>query len=258
MNGCLYITFFILAFVLFVNHRFGVSGFIFIAVFLVIIGLIAMYSENAKKEDEQQEQIKFDSEINNLILKHKNIVVRAYRHTVSETSFGDKNYKRFMKDFEDYFSNRLTFSMEAFLQNNSMTWESMCQQNSVTFPKKVEWLLGRQLKQANATFKTPREYELYCANQFEKAGWVAKATQATADQGVDVLASKKERKLAAQCKRFSRAVGNKAVQEIVAGMRHYDCREGVVIAPNGFTKSAQQLAKSNNVKLIHHDEICNI
>ena len=58
-----------------------------------------------------------------------------------------------------------------------------------------------------------------------------------------------------QCKRYSQPVGNKAVQEAVAGMKYYEATEGVVIAPNGFTNSAKNLAKANNIKLIHHNEI---
>ena len=101
----------------------------------------------------------------------------------------------------------------------------------------------------------PIEYERLCADLFNKAGWKAKATQASSDQGVDVEAERKGVKLVAQCKRFSKQVGNKAVQEVVAGLKYYEADLGVVIAPNGFTKSAIKLAKANDIKLIHHDEI---
>ena len=88
-----------------------------------------------------------------------------------------------------------------------------------------------------------------------KNKWDAEATQGSSDQGVDVIAKKDTRTLVAQCKRFIKPVGNKAVQEIVAGMKYYEATEGVVIAPNGFTNSAKNLAEANNIKLIHHSEI---
>ena len=69
---------------------------------------------------------------------------------------------------------------------------------------------------------------------------------------IDVIAKKDTRTLVAQCKRFMKPVGNKAVQEIVAGMKYYEATEGVVIAPNGYTNSAKNLAEANNIKLIHH------
>ena len=74
-------------------------------------------------------------------------------------------------------------------------------------------------------------------------------------QGVDVIAKKDDIKLVAQCKKFTKAVGNKAVQEIVAGIKYYQADIGIVIAPNGFTKSAEKLAEANKIKLIHHSQI---
>ena len=101
----------------------------------------------------------------------------------------------------------------------------------------------------------PYEYERFCSNEFIKHGWESKATQGTADQGIDVLASRNKKTLAVQCKKYAKPVGNKAVQEVVAGKTHYKADHAMVIAPNGFTNSAKKLAESNNVMLIHHSEI---
>lgn len=104
----------------------------------------------------------------------------------------------------------------------------------------------------------PYEYEHFCAEQFNNNNWKAKATQGSSDQGVDVIATKNNITLVAQCKRFKKPVGNKAVQEVVAGMKYYQANKGVVIAPNGFTKSAEKLAEANQILLIHHSEIAQI
>ena len=105
---------------------------------------------------------------------------------------------------------------------------------------------------------SPRDYEIFCASQFKKFGWKAEATVGSGDQGVDVVAKKKGLILVAQCKKFSKPVPNKAVQEVVAGIKFYKADSGVVIAPNGFTKSAEKLAAANNIQLIHHGEIKNL
>ena len=97
-----------------------------------------------------------------------------------------------------------------------------------------------------------------CAAEFNKCGWEANATQGSSDQGVDVIARRGDEVLVAQCKRFSKPVGNKAVQEVVAGLKFYKANRGVVIAPNGFTNSAEKLAEANNTGLIHHSEIKNL
>ena len=41
-------------------------------------------------------------------------------------------------------------------------------------------------------------------------------------------------------------------------MKYYGATKGVVIAPNGFTKSAEKLAKANEIELVHHSEIKDI
>ena len=124
-------------------------------------------------------------------------------------------------------------------------------------------IIETKIKESDSRFDysdemDPYDYEHLCAEEFKKNKWDAEATQGSSDQGVDVIATKDTRTLVAQCKRFMKPVGNKAVQEIVAGMKYYEATEGVVIAPNGYTNSAKNLAEANNIKLIHHSEIGNL
>jgi restriction system protein len=44
-------------------------------------------------------------------------------------------------------------------------------------------------------------------------------------------------------------VSNKAIQEVVAGMKYYDLKKGIVVTNNYFTKSAIELGNSNDVVL---------
>ena len=57
--------------------------------------------------------------------------------------------------------------------------------------------------------------------------------------------------IAVQVKRSTNTVSLKAVQEIVASLKKYDARIGVVITNAKFSKSAKQLAKSNGVVMIN-------
>ena len=86
--------------------------------------------------------------------------------------------------------------------------------------------------------------------------WKANVTNSTNDQGVDVLVEyEKNIKVVIQCKRYNKPVGNKAVQEVIAGLIYYDADHAFVVTNNTFTNSAKQLAKSGNVKLLHHSEV---
>lgn len=102
---------------------------------------------------------------------------------------------------------------------------------------------------------SPHEYEHFCAERLRLAGWTATVTQASGDQGADIVATRGEQTLVVQCKHYAKPVGNKAVQEIAAAVRHYDADLGVVVATNGFTRSAEQLAATNGVTLLGHDDL---
>lgn len=98
-------------------------------------------------------------------------------------------------------------------------------------------------------------FEIWVAENLKKLDWSAKVTTGSGDQGVDIIANFKGVSVGIQCKRFKKAVGNKAVQEISAGVRHYGLDYSVVISTGGFTKSAKELATSTSVLLVSHRDI---
>ncbi|WP_426037901.1 restriction endonuclease [Cypionkella sp. TWP1-2-1b2] len=99
------------------------------------------------------------------------------------------------------------------------------------------------------------EYEKMCANLLQKSGWATQTTPTNGDQGVDLIAKKDNLVWAFRCKLYASQVGNFAVQEVAAGKLHYKADRAAVIAPNSFTSSARALAQSNNVVLLHHDDL---
>ncbi|WP_255578462.1 restriction endonuclease [Deinococcus sp. KSM4-11] len=99
---------------------------------------------------------------------------------------------------------------------------------------------------------SPREFELHVARVLGALpGWSAQATRSAGDQGADVIAQGPDGvKLAVQVKHHRQAVGNKAVQEIVASKAFYQCTHAVVVTSGpGYTRAAQELAKANGVPL---------
>jgi len=102
---------------------------------------------------------------------------------------------------------------------------------------------------------TGAEYEQYCAEILRKAGWKARVTAATGDQGADIVAERHGRRVILQCKLYSKPVGNKAVQEVVSAKIHEQADEAVVVSNTTFTKSARQLANTTGARLLHHDEL---
>ena len=105
-------------------------------------------------------------------------------------------------------------------------------------------------KKINESYKKGIKFENYCMEILKQHGWEVKETPNTGDQGVDLIASINDLRICIQCKDHEKAIGNKAVQEISAGKLFWKGTHAILVSKSGFTKSAQQLAKSNKVRLI--------
>ncbi|SFB03142.1 Restriction endonuclease [Acetitomaculum ruminis DSM 5522] len=117
----------------------------------------------------------------------------------------------------------------------------------------LKWLYGQIFGFRVPKAKDGYAYEYVCAELLRRNGFKnVDVTVAIGDQGVDVLATKKGLKYAIQCKYYSGYVGNKAVQEVYAGMEYYGCDVGVVMTNSYFSKSAIELAESTGIILLDH------
>ena len=95
------------------------------------------------------------------------------------------------------------------------------------------------------------EFENVCAEYLRAHGFrKVLVTQASRDQGADIIAQRKKEKYAFQCKYYSTPVGNKAVQEVYAAAAFYGCDCAAVMTNNTFTKGARELAESLGVELM--------
>jgi restriction system protein len=93
------------------------------------------------------------------------------------------------------------------------------------------------------------QFEVFVAKIMRGLGYRATVLGGSGDQGVDVIATAGKERLAIQCKNYAKPVGNKPVQEVYAGARHHRCTAAWVVAPEGFTKGAVELARSVGVSL---------
>lgn len=99
------------------------------------------------------------------------------------------------------------------------------------------------------------EFENFLGQLFEKMGFSVNVTKASGDQGTDLIIRKKSEIISVQAKRYSDKVTNTAIQEVVGSLKFYDATRGMVVTTNDFTKSAKELASSNNVELINRKKL---
>lgn len=135
--------------------------------------------------------------------------------------------------------------------------ECLDQIQSPTSPKIVS-IVDLHLSRLTSNIPVPTEiknmlgvdFEIHCARILEEAGWSVVRNGRTGDQGVDLIACRLGLRVAIQCKRYSGTVGNKAVQEVFAGMKYEDCDRAVVVSNAAFTAGAVNLARTTGVVLL--------
>lgn len=100
------------------------------------------------------------------------------------------------------------------------------------------------------------DFETWTAEVLREMGFRrVQVTQASGDQGVDVLAEKDGIRYAVQCKRYTADLGNTPIQEVHAGKDYYHCHVGVVLTNRYFTVSAKALAVQTGTLLWDRDWI---
>ena len=100
-------------------------------------------------------------------------------------------------------------------------------------------------------------FEDYLKILFFYLGYKVEVTQKSRDYGADLVLinPKNNKKIIVQAKRYNKAVGSKAVQEIFTAKTHYGADFGWVVTNNVFTPQAEQLAKENQIRLIDRNEL---
>lgn len=99
------------------------------------------------------------------------------------------------------------------------------------------------------------QFEYYLNELFKANGYKSKVTKARGDYGADLILKKNRVTIAVQAKRYSKAVGIKAIQEIAAAKSFYNADKAWVVTNNTFTKQAVTLAQSLDVELIGRDKL---
>lgn len=131
--------------------------------------------------------------------------------------------------------------------------------------ERIGWWMNQNSGKYNAKRKPPErpvpsmtgyQFEEYVAGKLSRAGYKnVRVTSKSGDYGADVLAYSKGKKVCVQCKKYSKPVGIKAVQEVVGAMSYYGCSVGIVVSTVGYTSAARNLANASGVVLMDVDKI---
>lgn len=110
----------------------------------------------------------------------------------------------------------------------------------------------------NVDAMTGTQFEDMLGVVFGMLGYRVEHTGQTGDFGADLILQQGSRRVAVQAKRYSSNVGNKAVQEVYASMRHYGASEGWVVTNSDFTSAAREQADSCGIRLLDREALLDL
>lgn len=93
------------------------------------------------------------------------------------------------------------------------------------------------------------EFEQRLWMLFTDLGYRVERTQYRGDFGADLVLRKGGTCTVVQAKRYAKAVGLRAVQEVVTSKAKYGCTHAIVVSNSSYTEAARDLAFLNRVEL---------
>jgi restriction system protein len=189
-------------------------------------------------------------------LEHLSALIRRRSQLVRLDPYGNQKLEKWYKEIEYFLFEHLWPSL-------SRGEQRVLKELFTSLASAIDALVEDQTHNA-PLFRTfsddmsPAEFEEYCAEELRQTGWKAQVTLQSRDQGVDVIAEKRNIRVVVQCKLYQAPVGNKAVQEAAAGRAYEMADCAVVVTNNSFTPSAEQLASTNGVFLLHYRDLQNL
>ena len=217
----------------------------------VVVAIINLINNDDEKAKLQREHFR------NQALKYKKELARKRTQLITKDDYGDIDDIKWRKEIAKFVNTKIgTVPREIAMSGEGE--KKIIPGNEVADIIDQVAIEGQQEEQSLFEYSDDIdgiEYEHFCADILRKSGWYSDVSKASNDQGVDIIAEKNGVRVAIQCKKYSNPVGNKAVQEVIAGKHHYGADEAVVVTNSSFTRSAKQLAQSTDVILLHHSDL---
>src|SRR6185312_7527570 len=191
--------------------------------------------------------------VSGVLAQHRKALITQRAKLVQRDAYGREDRQKWDKELARFANHHI---VPALSQNTRNHLEDYVDQIFAMIDEHVlEASANHPVLRSFSPDMDPEAFEHFCAEALRKAGWSARVTQVTADQGVDVVAEREGRVLVLQCKLYSRPVGNKAVQEIAAGRAHERADYAAVCSNQSYTPAAKRLAGTNQVLLLHPSEL---
>jgi restriction system protein len=228
-----------------------------IAFVYVSFRIIRVVRENVKRKsaliEYQSIQASLSKKAYDIVTDHLNVLARKKAQLVTRDDYGNVREDPYVKEVRYFLDTQVRPRLDS--TEDPLYTNTVVDLTKMIFQRVDHYISENPQYNLFSDSLTAREYEIFCANQLAAAGWNAWTTPVGPDNGVDVIAEKNGKRVVLQCKLYSGAVGNKAVQEAAAARAHEKAHYAAVVTNSRFTSAAKKLASSNSVLLLHHSDL---
>lgn len=96
----------------------------------------------------------------------------------------------------------------------------------------------------------PIAFEKYIGSLFARRGFRVEDTQASADEGIDLILRRGRRMAVVQCKRYQGSVGQPVVRDLYGVMLHTGADEAYLVTTGSVTVAARRWAEGKPIHLV--------
>lgn len=96
----------------------------------------------------------------------------------------------------------------------------------------------------------PIAFEKYVGTLFAKRGYRVQDTQASADEGIDLIVRRGRQMAVVQCKRYQGSVGQPVVRDLYGVMLHTGAKEAYLVTTGSVTAAARRWAADKPIHLV--------
>ena len=226
-----------------------------------------------KANQDRKAQERLNYVLTRTVAQHINTLTRRRDQTVVQGAYGEWIFSDWEREVKHFYNNVMEPALFAeyrsadeqyVIATNKKMYYGLCFEavdracvHAQNMPKKTNSLWGQGFAEMDDDLhlSDPLAFERWCAQRLQDNGWQARTTKGSGDQGVDVFAEKNGTRVVLQCKLYSGAVGNKAVQEAHAAKVFESADYAAVVTNQSYTKSARALAQRTGVQLLHMDDL---
>jgi HJR/Mrr/RecB family endonuclease len=250
-----------------------------VAVAIGLVGVLVLVIRNSNKKEAEKQELENEKKhtefvevatrrIQSVTAQHIRTLTLKYDQTVSQDEYGNYLFDRWFQALDYFIDNVLRkddlisrYLLDEFVgtsladAKNDRLVKTRKVVTDAIFEYKRKKIESDAHLSVDVDSLDPIQFEHYCADILRSSGWDVRVTNASGDQGIDVIANRGNLKAVLQCKKYSQPVGNAAVQEIIAGKQFEQADIAAVVSNNSYTQSAKQLANVAGIYLLHYAEL---